>query len=338
LGPVPFVTIAVPCLNEEAHIRRCLDDIVGQDYPGDRLEVLIADGGSEDGTREILSSVAAEDPRVRVLDNPGRIQATGLNAILRQARGEVIVRMDAHCEYSRDYVRRCIEVLQRTGADGVGGAQRATATTRFQRAVAAIFSSPLASGGARYRSPNEEGFVDTVFLGAYRRNVFEKVGLYDPGAVTNEDAELNERLVRAGGRIFLSREIVVHYHPRQTLSGLCRQYGRYGRGRARTLLKHRGILTFRPLVPFLFLLVAADFLVVRPLRHFAPWFFAFYGLAVLGESIRLSLRKEPALAPLIAVTVPAMHFSHGLGFGLGVLRYGLWPDWGPPELLPPRAA
>jgi glycosyltransferase involved in cell wall biosynthesis len=210
----------MPCHNEARYIGACLRSVLAQDYPADRLEILVADGGSSDGTRDVVERIAAEDPRVVLVDNPARFQAAGMNAAIRCARGDVVVRMDVHCEYASDYVRRCVEALERTGAASVGGAQRARAETSFQRALCAALDSPLGVGGARYRSAIEEGFVDTVFLGAFRRRVFEEVGLYDPRAVTNEDAELNQRIHAAGGRVYLSRQIVAHYYPRESFAAL----------------------------------------------------------------------------------------------------------------------
>ena len=214
-----FVTIAMPCLNEAAFIEACVASVRSQTYARDRIEILVADGGSTDGTCDALTRLTREDLRIRVLDNPDRIQAAGLNRILKEARGDVIVRMDVHCEYEPDYVEKCVEVLERTGADNVGGAQRCRGRTEFEKAVCAALGSPLGVGGAAYRSPDNEGYVDTVFLGAYRRTVFSRIGPWDEGAITNEDAELNQRLVAAGGRIYLSREIVVHYTPRSSLAG-----------------------------------------------------------------------------------------------------------------------
>src|SRR5690242_2130286 len=176
----PMVTIAMPAYNEEHYIEACIASVQRQDYPKDRIEILVADGRSSDRTREILERLAAADPRIRVVDNPERLQAAGLNRMVREAHGDIVVRMDVHCEYAPTYVRRCVEALDRTGADNVGGAQRARAKTFFQRALCAALESPLGVGGARYRSADQEGFVDTVFLGAFRRRVFETVGLYDP--------------------------------------------------------------------------------------------------------------------------------------------------------------
>jgi glycosyltransferase involved in cell wall biosynthesis len=210
----PLVTVAIPCLDEARFIERSVRAALAQDYPADRLDIAVADGGSRDGTREMLDSLAAADARLRVLDNPGRIQARGMNEILRVARGAVIVRLDAHSEYAPDYVTQCVAELKRTGADNVGGAARPRAETPFQHALCAALDSPFGVGGAGYRSADSEGYVDTVFCGAFPRAVFERVGMYDPDAVVNEDAELNQRIVAAGGRIYLSRRIVAYYYPR----------------------------------------------------------------------------------------------------------------------------
>src|SRR5215510_6061162 len=247
----PRVTIAMPAYNEERYIEACIASVQAQHYPKHLIEILIADGRSTDKTREILARLAEADPRIKMIDNPARLQAAGLGLLVKAAQGDVIVRMDVHCEYAPDYVRRCVEALERTGADNVGGAQRAKARTAFQRALCAALASPLGVGGARYRSADAEGFVDTVFLGAFRRRVFETIGLWDPGAITNEDAELNQRILDAGGQIYLSRDIVVHYYPRDSFRALATQYFRYGRGRARTLLKLGRFPKLRPLGPFI---------------------------------------------------------------------------------------
>src|ERR1043165_7721541 len=227
----PRVTIAMPAYNEERYIEACIASVQAQDYPRHLIEILIADGRSTDRTREIVDRLSAADPRIHLIDNPARLQAAGLGQMVKQATGDIIVRMDVHCEYAPDYVRRCVEVLERTGADNVGGAQRAKAKTWFQRALCAALASPIGVCNERYRNSDEEGFVDTVILGAFRRKVFETVGLWDPGAVTNEDAELNQRILDSGGQIYLSRDIVVHYFPRDSYESLAKQYYKYGRGR-----------------------------------------------------------------------------------------------------------
>jgi succinoglycan biosynthesis protein ExoA len=334
MAGTPFVTVVLPCLNEAAYVEACVRTVLGQDYPADRMEVLVADGGSDDGTLAILARLAEGDGRLRVIANPRRIQSAGLNEAIRAARGSVVVRMDVHCEYAPDYVRRCVEVLEATGADNVGGAQRPRAATRFQRLLAMALGSPLAVGGARYRSSGNEGQVDTVFLGAFRRSVFERVGLYDPAAVTNEDAELNQRILAAGGRIHLSRSIVVHYFPRETLGRLARQYYGYGRGRARTLCKHRGLPSWRPLAPFALVMAMAAMALVPALGPLAPYFVLGYAAAVAWETLRVGRAAGPG-ALLIGLILVTMHASHGAGFAAGLLRYLPQRDWPEqPERLP----
>ncbi|MGE5182034.1 MAG: glycosyltransferase family 2 protein [Acidobacteriota bacterium] len=335
----PLVTIAMPAFNEEQYIEACIASVQAQDYPKDRIEILIADGRSTDATRDLLARLAAEDPRIRVIDNPARLQAAGLGQLVKQAQGEVIVRMDVHCEYAPDYVRSCVETLERTGADNVGGAQRAKAKTRFQRALCAALASPLGVGGAKYRSSDAEGFVDTVFLGAFRRKVFETVGLWDPGAITNEDAELNQRILDSGGQIYLSRDIVVHYFPRDTYGSLAKQYYRYGRGRARTLLKLGTFPTLRPLLPFALVAGGALMLAIPPLWPAAPAALATYALVTGAEAVRVGSALGPASIPLVWTLFPVLHVAHGLGFASGLVRYLRQPDWpDEPERVPPRKA
>lgn len=323
----PRVTIAMPAYNEERYIEACIASVQAQDYPRDLLEILVADGRSTDRTREILAKLSEADPRIRMIDNPARLQAAGLGLLVKQATGEIFVRMDVHCEYAPDYVRRCVETLERTGADNVGGAQRAKAKTFFQKALCAALASPLGVGGAKYRSAEAEGYVDTVFLGAFRRRVFETVGLWDPGAITNEDAELNQRILESGGQIYLSRDIVVHYFPRDSFKTLAKQYYKYGRGRARTLLKLGKFPTVRPLIPFAMVAGATALLAIPPLWPIAPLAFATYALATGAEAVRLGARVAPGAIPMVWAMFPVLHASHGVGFAAGLLQYTRKPDW-----------
>jgi glycosyltransferase involved in cell wall biosynthesis len=333
----PRVTIAMPAYNEEHYIEACIASVQAQDYPRDRIEILIADGRSTDRTRDILAGLAAADPRIHVIDNPARLQAAGLGLLVKQATGDILVRMDVHCEYATDYVRTCVETLERTGADNVGGAQRAKARTPFQRALCAALESPLGVGGAKYRSADAEGFVDTVFLGAFRRRVFETIGLWDPRAITNEDAELNQRILDRGGQIYLSRDIVVHYFPRDSFKTLARQYFKYGRGRARTLLKLGSFPTLRPVAPFALVAGAAALVAMPPLWPLAPLAFATYALATGAEAVRVGGKLGPSAIPLVWAMFPVLHGSHGVGFAAGLLQYLRKPDWGvEPERIPKK--
>jgi succinoglycan biosynthesis protein ExoA len=193
-------------------------------------------------------------------------------------------------------------------------------------------------GGARYRDENNHGFVDTVFLGAFRRAIFDSVGGYDDNAITNEDAELNQRIRKAGGRVYLSQKIVVHYLPRNSFQALALQYFKYGKGRARTLLKHKRFPNPRPALPFLLVTTGLTLLVVPSLRRLAPLAFGIYGAATVLEAIRVSRRHGLALTPTVAAIFPVLHVAHGLGFAAGLARYAFHPDWsegGPFSVSPP---
>jgi succinoglycan biosynthesis protein ExoA len=332
----PLVTVAIPCLDEEAHIEDCIRAVQAQDWPHDRLEILVADGMSVDATREILGRLAAGDGRIRLVDNPGRLQAAGLNECIRLARGEVIVRMDVHADYAPDFVQKCVAELERTGADNVGGAARPKAKTFFQRCVSAALRSPLGIGGSKYRQPEEEGFVESVWPGAFQRRVFERVGLFDPNAITNEDAELNQRILESGGRVYMSRDIVSHYYPRESMRSLARQYFRYGQGRARTLLKHGKLLSLRPALPFLGLVGEALVLVAMPWQ-LGGLSLAAYALATGAEAVRVGRSEGLAAIPVVWAIFPVLHASHGAGFAAGLVKYMTRPDWTPPEHLAPTA-
>jgi succinoglycan biosynthesis protein ExoA len=333
VAPV-LVTVAIPCLDEELYIEECIRSVQAQVWPADRIEILVADGMSLDATREILGRLATADSRIRLIDNPARVQSAGLNECIRRARGDVIIRMDVHADYAPDFVEKCVATLARTGADNVGGAARPKAKTFFQRCVAAALRSPLGIGGSKYRQEEGEGFVESVWPGAFDRRVFERVGLFDPNAITNEDAELNQRILDAGGRVYMSGDIVSHYYPRESITALAKQYFKYGEGRARTLLKHRKLLSLGPALPFLALAGEAFVLVL------APWqlgglSLAGYALATGAEAVRVGRAEGLAAIPVVWAIFPVLHASHGAGFALGLAKYLARPDWETPERLPP---
>ena len=334
----PFVTVGIPCLNEEDFIEDVVERVLGQSYPADKMEVLVADGGSTDRTLEILAELERRDARVRCIPNPGKIQAAGMNEIIRQAKGEVLVRLDAHADYADDYIESCVRVLERTGADNVGGAARSLSRNWFQKALCAALDSPLGVGGSKYRDASNEGYVESVFNGAFRRRVFETAGMYDPGAITNEDAELNQRILESGGKIFLSRDIVAYYYPRDSYVGLAKQYFKYGKGRARTLLKHGGLPSIRPLVPFLFTVGGLGLIATRHKHPFTVPAFALYALGTGVEAVRVGRKVGWWGVPVVWTIFPVLHVSHGLGMAAGLLHYARHPDWGEPERVTPREA
>lgn len=338
MSDLPFVTLVMPSYNEELYIEECLRTLREQTYPADKMEILVADGGSPDKTREIVARISAIDPRVRLVDNSAhKIQSWGQNLAIQESKGEFILICDVHAEYAHDYVEQLINAFLTTGADCAGGAQRAKAQTWFQKALCAALASPLGVGGAAYRSAEKEGFVDTVFPGAFRRTILEKVGLYDVKAVTNEDAELQQRILEAGGKVYLSNKVVVYYYPRKSFRLLAKQYFKYGDGRARTLLMHKRFPVLRPLVPLAFVLGGITLIVVPPLQPLAPLALGAYAAITGVEALRVGLKEGLWAVPVVWAIFPTLHLSHGIGMLQGLVKYTVKPK--PPEIpdLAPRA-
>jgi glycosyltransferase involved in cell wall biosynthesis len=319
----PFVSVIIPVRNEARCISDCLEAVLAQDYPRERMEVVVADGMSNDGTRDILRTYAERFPWVRVIDNSGGIVSTGLNAAIRAARGDVILRLDAHTSYATDYVRRCVTVLQETGADNVGGPWVAVGNGYLSRAIAAAFQSPFGGGGAGCHDPNREGEVDTVYLGCWPVEVFTRIGLFDEELVRNQDDEFNFRLSRKGGRVWQSPCIKSWYRPRASLAALWQQYVQYGYWKVRVIQKHNRPASIRHLVPGLFVMAMALLTLAAPFSTWAFWAWTglvgLYLLCVVAASVLTARRAGMDLLPVL----PAVYCCYHFGYGYGFLR-GIW--------------
>jgi succinoglycan biosynthesis protein ExoA len=313
---VQRVSVVLPTLNERHYIRDCLDSLLAQDYEG-LVEILVVDGGSTDGTREI---VVAEGEPVRLVDNPRVTAAAAMNIGIGEAKGDIVCRADAHTLYRQDYVTRCVQVLLETDADNVGGPMRPVGTTNFGRAVAAATTSKFGVGPGRFHYLERREEVDTVYLGCWRRSTLEQLGGYDESRLqwAAEDQELNFRLRQGGGRIVLDPEIRSAYFPRDTVKGLARQYFNYGVAKASTLAKHRDLPSPRPLAPAAFVAVSALALVrgrgwrrvAVPVVH-----------AAACAAAAMPLGRDPGVAPhRVAGAFLVCHWSYGLGFWSGMTR------------------
>jgi GT2 family glycosyltransferase len=319
---VPAVSIVVPCRNEARHIEACVRSLLAQDCAAD-IEVIVADGTSEDGTRDVLARLVREDARVRMVENQGRIVSTGLNAAIGAARGRIIIRADAHTEYAPDYVSQCVAVLRETGADNVGGPWVARGKGLISQAIAVAFQSRFAVGGARGHDPQYEGTLDTVYLGCWPREVFERIGLFDEELVRNQDDEFNLRLTRAGGKIWQSPRIKSWYSPRGSLGDLFRQQIQYGYWKVRVIQKHRLPASLRHLIPGLFVVSVVLLPVLSLWWSLAGWawlvLIATYTIINTAAATMAAARQGAKLLPILPLVFACYHFGYGCGF----LR-GLW--------------
>jgi succinoglycan biosynthesis protein ExoA len=319
---MPFVSVVIPIRNEEGFIATTLDGILSQDYPADRFEVIVADGMSDDRTREIVGDYARRFSQVRLIDNPERVTPTGLNAAIAAARGEVISRIDGHCQVAADFISETVRLLQEhPEAWVVGGPIVHAGAGPFGEAVAIAMSHPLGVGMASHRFPNFEGYVETVQFPAFRRWVFDRVEHFDTTLVRTEDDELNYRIVQAGGKLFVSPRVRYIYFVRNRLGQLFKQYFQYSFWRIPVMKKHKKPTTLRQVVPLLFFVTLAALFVIgvsinRPLLAAAlP---VGYAAAMVGLGASILPRKGLLVAALVPVAVVTMHLAYAVGLGYGM--------------------
>jgi glycosyltransferase involved in cell wall biosynthesis len=326
--PTRRVSVIVPCRNERRYIEAFCDGVLRQALPpGWSMQLVIADGDSDDGTRAVLEALAATEPRVRWIANPRRIVSCGLNAALREAAGEVIVRMDVHTEYADDYVAQCLAALAESGADNAGGPWRAEAEPGagpMQRAVAAAFQSRWVAGGAASRRLEHDGWVDTVYLGSWPRATFERFGGFDENLVRNQDDEHNLRIVKGGGRVWQSSRIRSVYRPRARLAQVFRQYLQYGYWKPFVMRKHGQPAAWRHLVPGAFVasLAAVGALAMlggprAPLAALAVAYAA--AVAAMTAGVAHESRLDAAALVRVPAVIAAYHVAYGIG--------SLWGWW-----------
>jgi succinoglycan biosynthesis protein ExoA len=314
------VSIVVPMLNEAEHVEHLVADVASQDYDGS-VELIVADGGSDDGSTDLLRrAAAARSVPLTLVANPARWVSPGPNSCLEQATGDVIVRMDCHAHYPVDYVRRCVTLLEQTEAWNVGGALVPVGRTATERAVACAMETPFGGiGWTRHSGETEPVEVDTVTFGAFPRFVFERVGRFDEQLVRNQDNDLNARIRLAGGRILMDPTIRVEYVPRGTYRRLFRQYYEYGLWKGLVSAKHGRVLNVRSIVPLAFVVSLAGLAGASPASATARRLLAAegvgYGLSCAVFAIAgVSRRREPVgLVPKTAAVFPVFHVAHGLG-------------------------
>lgn len=331
MNNVPFVSIILPVRNEVGYIERCLHSIFIQDYRGE-MEILVVDGMSTDATRKIINDYALQNPQhnIQILDNPGRIVPTGMNIALHQAKGEIIIRADGHCIIAPDYVRKCVEHLQKDAVDGVGGPMESIGETQMAKAIAIGMSSPFGVGNSAFRTTSGKSMlVDTVPFPAYTRQIIERAGLYDEELVRNQDDEYNYRIRELGGRIFLTDDVRSTYFSRTSLKRLWMQFYQYGYFKVRVLQKHPRQMSLRQFVPPVFVfalmlsLIFSFFLSIRVLALPVP---LLYFTANILASLYTASSRGWKYLPYLMVIFSILHLSYGSGFLVGLFKF--WNRWG----------
>ncbi len=323
----PFVSVIMPVRNEAAFINRSLDALLKQTYPKKRMEIIIADGMSTDETREVIEGVKNNSEiSIIMVDNPKRIAPTGLNCALNEAKGDIIVRVDGHCEIEPDYVANCVAHLQTGKADGVGGPIQTIGETGRAKAIAAAMSSTFGVGGSAFRTIDDrEMYADTVAFPGYTRAIIEKAGAFNEELVRNQDDEYNYRIRKLGGKILLAPNIRSRYYSRSTFKSLWRQYFQYGFWKVRVLQLHPRQMSLRQFIPFVFVMSLIVLMMLSTVFTIGRWGLAIiigsYLLANLTASLLTAIKTELSLLPLLSLSFAILHLSYGLGFLVGLVSF-----------------
>jgi len=326
----PFVSVIMPVRNEARYIDAALRSVIAQDYPHDRMEVIVADGMSSDGTRDVVRSFQDRHPNIVLIDNPDRIAPTGLNAALRAAKGSIIVRIDGHCQPAPDYVSCCVRHLEDESVDGVGGPIDTIGDSFVAEAIAAAMSSSFGVGGSAFRTVKDRAMhVETIAFPAYTRKAIREAGLYDEQLVRNQDDEYNYRMLELGGTLLLTPDVRSRYFSRASLRSLWRQYFQYGFWKVRVMQKHPRQMRWRQFVPPALVATLLVSLVVAPwstLGRIALLTVAGTYLATLLIGALWTARKSGyRYFPLLPVVFGTLHLSYGCGFLAGLFKF--WNRW-----------
>lgn len=319
------VSIIVPVYNEEKYIEKCIQSILNQDYPQESVEVIFIDGNSTDNTLIYLKKVCQDHKNFKYYQNIKRTVQYALNIGIKHASGEYIVRLDAHCEYDDSYISNCIKTLESTDADNVGGPTIAVGKNTKQRAIAAAFHSMFALGGGKSHIEQYKGYADTVSFGAYKRSKIIEIGLYDENFPRSEDDEMNLRLKRLGGKIYINPDIKSQYYPRDSFIKLAKQYFEYGFWKPAVLKKHKIISRFSQLIPSFFVF----FLLTGPILLYLVNNYIYIYISILNLYLMLdflfsfSNRKTSTLLEKIYLFLShfIIHISYGTGYILGFIKF-----------------
>lgn len=319
------VSVIIPVRNEEKYIDKCIESVLRQDFRKADMELILVDGDSEDKTVEIIERFADQYKFIKLLKNPQQTVQHALNIGIKNAVGEYIVRMDAHSEYADDYISKCVEYLEKTGAENVGGPMIAKGKTQIQSVVAAAYHSPFALGGGKFHDEDYEGYADTVYLGAFRRETLLKLGLYDERLPCNEDDDLNFRLLESGGKVFITPKIKSVYYPRASYSALFKQYFRYGFWKVAVIKKHKKPARWSHLVPATFVALLILSSILSYFSKLADDISSLVLLLYFALSLYFSLKNTRVTSLADKLRLVWVHFilhtAYGLGFLCGIFKF-----------------
>lgn len=321
-----FVSIIIPCYNEEILIGRCLDSIITNDYPKHLLEVLVVDGMSTDRTYEILMNYTHEYPFIRILKNIKKFTPHALNIGVEHSRGEIIVRMDAHTLYPKNYISRGVEILNGGVADVVGGPiiSEPGDDTLIAKTIAFVVSHPFGVGNSKFRTTSNEGYVDTVPFGLFNRAIFDDVGLFNEELNRNQDIELNSRIIKKGYRIFQLNDLTTHYYCRSTIKGLLKQAFETGKWNAIRLKHNPSAFRWRHYIPFFFLLslscLSLFSLFSRSFFYLTIAFVCLYATIALFSAMQISQKNGFKYFPVLPFVFISYHLVYGAGTSFGLIK------------------
>ncbi|HAE84968.1 MAG TPA: glycosyltransferase family 2 protein [Anaerolineaceae bacterium] len=323
---MPTVSLILPIRNEAKHIRGCLESIAQQDFPHEQMEIIIADGLSSDNTKEVVEASKPSDIPLIWLDNPGKIVPTGLNLAIRQASGEIIIRVDGHAEIAPDYVSRCVWYLQNQQIQGVGGPMESIGENYISEVIAYAMSSSFGVGNSAFRTVVDKTlFVDSIPFPAYTRDIIQAAGLYDEELVRDQDDEYNYRIRELGGKLLLAVDVKSRYYSRASLAKLWKQYFQYGFYKVRVLQKHPRQMSLRHFVPPLFVLTLILSILLAVMTPWGKVLLALvagsYLLANIIASLIISAKKGWQNLPLLPLTFAILHVSYGSGFLWGLIKF-----------------
>ncbi len=321
-----FVTIILPIRNEEKFIMGCLQSIVNQDYPPDKYEVLVVDGMSDDHTREIVTEFATRYPNFELIDNHKKIVPSALNIGIIHAKGEIIIRVDGHTFLEPDYISQCVRYLsERKDVDNVGGLMHPVGEGFVGKAIALAHCSRFGLGGGKFHYATKEQYVDTVYMGAYRKELFSRVGLFNEVLACGEEIEMNNRIRQNGGKVLLSPAIKSHYHNRTSLIVLWRQFFRNALWNVKTVQESPQTLSIRHFIPLLFVSSLACSVLVSLFSKIGIYLLLLliisYAILSIAFSVGIALRNGYRFFAIMPVVFICLHMSYGIGYFAGVLRF-----------------